>query len=42
MKYILTEKQVKTLLEKLKQMLLDEKTNKKDFILINKNRNGNK
>ena len=40
MKYILTEKQVKTLLEKLKQMLLYEKTNKKDFILINKNRNG--
>lgn len=40
MKYILTEKQVKTLLEKLKQMLLIEKTNKKNFILINKNRNG--
>ena len=29
MKYILTEKQVKILLEKLKQMLLDEKTNKR-------------
>jgi len=42
MKYILTEKQVKYLIINLKNMLLDEKNNKKNFILINKNRNGNK
>ncbi len=42
MKYILTEKQVKSLIINLKNMLLDEKNNKKNFILINKNRNGNK
>jgi hypothetical protein len=42
MKYILTEKQVKSLIINLKNMLLDEKNNKKNFILINKDRNGNK
>jgi hypothetical protein len=35
MKYILTEKQIEILLEKLKQMLLDEEKDKTDFILKN-------
>ena len=40
MKYILNEKQVKKLLGNLKKIILDEKPNKKDFILKNKNKNG--
>jgi hypothetical protein len=40
MKVILREEQFVRLIEKLREMIQDKKINPKEFILINKNRNG--
>ena len=40
MKYLLTEKQLIKLVSNIKKIITDEKVKPKDFILINKNRNG--
>jgi len=40
MKVLLTEEQLVRLVEKLRELIQDKEINPKDFILINKNRNG--
>ncbi len=40
MKVILREEQFIRLIKKLREMIQDKKINPKEFILINKNRNG--
>ena len=40
MKVILKRDQLVRLIEKLREMIQDKKINPKEFILINKNRNG--
>jgi hypothetical protein len=39
-KLIITQSQFVRLMENVKKLILDDKINPKDFILINKNRNG--
>ena len=40
MKVILKQDQLVRLIEKVRELIQDKKINPKDFVLINKNRNG--